>query len=104
MRKRYLRLLTMFLTTCTVLFSVPIAASAQDVSGTTPPASGSDSTTGGTNPDQSEGTGDSLSNPDISAGLITITDAVCGQNCQGHTITGTTTTNSISIRDRKSVV
>lgn len=98
MRKRYLRLLTMFLTTCTVLFSVPIATSAQDASGATPPASGSDSTTGGTNPDQSEGTGDSLSNPDISAGLITITDAVCGQNCQGHTITGTTTTNSISIR------
>lgn len=56
MRKRYLRLLTMFLTTCTVLFSVPLAVSAQDA-GTTPPSTSGDSTTGGTtNPDQRGGT------------------------------------------------
>lgn len=106
MRKRYLRLLTMFLTTCTVLFSVPIAASAQDASGATPPASGSDSTTGGTtNPDQSGttnpdqgGTTPPSTTPDTSAQPeeITLSSSmslpkeigICTGGCNGHIIRG----------------
>lgn len=102
MRKRYLRLLTMFLTTCTVLFSVPLAVSAQDA-GTTPPSTSGDSTTGGTtNPDQSGGTDNTPSTtpttPDTSTQPEEITLSpsmslpkeigICTGGCNGHVIKG----------------